>query len=569
MIRDNKAVRARYEGSIKPRLDDEASPHSGKTAIEEDPFNDFRTRALDQEHLPRVILDSGTYIQTPSRFASIGNLVSVYSTPNKSDTPGESHRGLSTDTRFGMCGKPSFGTLQRHIERQDNIHRLNMQRQMQNGSCRGRRGRRGRRSGHVDVDVQHRQQGSDLNGRQHNHTLRGPPHHQAQANVNNHSQSAMNDPAPILQHQRFRSQEFSITGTPFTSYSVPINHGQNFRPQVYEDEGPLLHDPYAHSYGQQVFYGQNFDANSFSQQDQSMQGSFNQYGPAKFLVDDFDTARMAQAYSVHRAFAEGFSAHDFQDFSAGATAQDSHARRGSHGDHSWVTSQGGNTQGSSSGDRSRPSFLHHETAQETAFQATNARVAQAGQSGNLQDRRRARNEQREDQAGIEYGHYLDELNNKSRTKGATEFVGDTINGRPALQLQPMPANSLLHRLGFGSPLLDPTQDEENADWQKVRDRIERGPINGTRSIVFEALRAARLRVSQGESASTRPPSPSLYESGRLSEPPRNRPVLLSPIHFEPAKRVGNTIFGERAGNVSREPSPVGRATRMQGRRLFE
>lgn len=75
---------------------------------------------------------------------------SVYATPNKSDTPGEAHRGLTNDTRFGMSGKPSYNNLSQAANREDNIHRLTLQAQIQSGASRDRgrgRGRRGGRGG--------------------------------------------------------------------------------------------------------------------------------------------------------------------------------------------------------------------------------------------------------------------------------------------------------------------------------------------------------------------------------------------------------------------------------------
>ncbi len=107
-IRDIRVTRQRYEGvaRVQTRLngDDGASVSSGETMLP-DPFDNFRTQKLDSANITTVTLESGTYAQVPSRFAKVGNLVSVYSTVNKSEWPGEQHLGYSVDNRFGNANR--------------------------------------------------------------------------------------------------------------------------------------------------------------------------------------------------------------------------------------------------------------------------------------------------------------------------------------------------------------------------------------------------------------------------------------------------------------------------------
>ncbi|KAH6684525.1 hypothetical protein B0J14DRAFT_646430 [Halenospora varia] len=81
-------------------------------------FDDFRSRRADPSQVSEVVLESGTYLQVPSRFATLHNMVSVYTTTNKSDMPGEAHPGWNPDTRFGTNGRPPFETVPRQQRRQ-------------------------------------------------------------------------------------------------------------------------------------------------------------------------------------------------------------------------------------------------------------------------------------------------------------------------------------------------------------------------------------------------------------------------------------------------------------------
>jgi hypothetical protein len=108
-IRDIKSVRDRHQ--LPLAVDDRDE--------NEKVFDNFRSSTLDPSTLPYYRLDTGlgyesTYLQTPSRFASIGTLVSYYSSPNKSDMPGVRHPGISVDTRFGVLSAEEFAARREH-----------------------------------------------------------------------------------------------------------------------------------------------------------------------------------------------------------------------------------------------------------------------------------------------------------------------------------------------------------------------------------------------------------------------------------------------------------------------
>jgi len=167
-IMDIKAVRDRYQAPARAQTLN-GQNYADSEDSENDPFDDFRSTRPANLVVSTVTLESGTYVQVPSRFSKIDAMVSVHSVKNKSDTPGEKHPGVSADTRFGTTGKPPFNTVprreqnsqqHRHGQRNDihqNGHNVsatqgdrklngqhNSQHQRQGSSARygGRRGRR-------------------------------------------------------------------------------------------------------------------------------------------------------------------------------------------------------------------------------------------------------------------------------------------------------------------------------------------------------------------------------------------------------------------------------------------
>ncbi|KAF4632963.1 hypothetical protein G7Y89_g5167 [Cudoniella acicularis] len=97
--------------------------------VNKDPFDDFRDFPADPSMISTITLESGTYEQVPSRFATIHNMVSIYAQPNKSDIPGELHPGVNSDTRFGTNARGPFETIPRQTRRQMEQHQQRESRQ--------------------------------------------------------------------------------------------------------------------------------------------------------------------------------------------------------------------------------------------------------------------------------------------------------------------------------------------------------------------------------------------------------------------------------------------------------
>lgn len=277
-------------------------------------------------------------------------MASVYATPNKSDTPGEAHRGLSNDTRFGMSGKPSYNNLSQAANRQDNIHRLTLQAHIQSGASRDRGRGRGGRGG--------RQLGSQQLGRipqQYHHQYNNPPRnldprkftanqqslqenqqgmqggqsgYQGNQPSYNGSQSAYqaNHPKyqpksqtggmgrgqqkaqgrsrgpggrgkrkdPIHTHARFQSQVSLAyaADTPYSEFALPIINDTKteFPLQDYEDEGPSMLTPYG-GHGRKGPYDDIYD------EERSTDGGV---GLGGLKVDDEDMAPL-QEIKGHQA----------------------------------------------------------------------------------------------------------------------------------------------------------------------------------------------------------------------------------------------------------------------------
>lgn len=109
-VRDCQAIAQRYSTDTE---DDDNRTYEG-----------FRTnQPVNRSTLSSISLESGVYIQIPSKYASVNRLISVYATPNKSDVTGTAHPGLSVDTRFGVMSKQPFGTLQEQIRRESDQER--------------------------------------------------------------------------------------------------------------------------------------------------------------------------------------------------------------------------------------------------------------------------------------------------------------------------------------------------------------------------------------------------------------------------------------------------------------
>lgn len=142
----------KQEGQYMNR--DQQSVHSETTFVDEDPYDKFRSHEPNPDNLTRVVRDTETYNQVPSKYVSCRLTKSVFSSFNKSDVPGNGHPGLK-DTRFGNSHHPSNGpnrdchqsnVVTRHI---DWIHQREANRRGGRGVRGGYRGSFGDRGGRV------------------------------------------------------------------------------------------------------------------------------------------------------------------------------------------------------------------------------------------------------------------------------------------------------------------------------------------------------------------------------------------------------------------------------------
>ncbi|QSZ37815.1 hypothetical protein DSL72_008915 [Monilinia vaccinii-corymbosi] len=189
--------------------------HNDMVGDEVDVFGGFRTIPYSGDGHQHVYPNGEIYNRVPSFYASVSNTASMYSTSNKSDVIGETHPGLSSDTRFGVL----VPGQQQALGRGGGAHQRQDRHDRQNGRG-GERvayaqhlNRRGRR------DVQFgRGQGRNGNGRGDSRVGRqfeGSNHynysgdvqndyHQQQQETRHEASQHRNDLAP--QHQESRNE---------------------------------------------------------------------------------------------------------------------------------------------------------------------------------------------------------------------------------------------------------------------------------------------------------------------------------------------------------------------------
>jgi hypothetical protein len=208
-------------------------------------------------------------------------------------------------------------------------------------------------------------------------------------------------------------------------------------------------------------------------------------------------------------------------------------------------------------------------------------------------------------ADTEYGRFMDELNEESRRQGDTILAGDRLSGHAQAQVRfniqpPSPmARSQAENEGDNDKVeRHEVKPEEQAAWSTLMTNPSRlqTPAYNLNPPVFDTATASYvtpIQPGQHLSSATRPPTQSpniaILQEGRQSEPPRERPALLSPITFPGReipvdldvirRRLGsalisngvqdNRIFGELPGSISRDPSPNSLQRNTSGRRLYE
>jgi hypothetical protein len=437
-VQDCRACRTRYEGHRS------TDGNSDATAIEEDPYDNFRTReTLDPVGLPQVKLSSGTYTQVPSRYATCYKLVSIYSHPNKSDIPGAANLGGSTDTRYGIPGQAPHGSLRQHIrranaehpktKRDDKVNRRPFQDAYDDkenqDSYPQRRGRR-------------RERGLHPNNQE--------PFVDEYGNIVNPMDTQIQFPPGL-----FSGPNFAASGIPSrndASYEVPFHPGQLAAEQQYAE-----HLARERAYDN-ILARQNAQDSSVG-------------------TNNLEILRTLDAGGIPLRF--------------NGTARDMQEQFESH-------------------------------------------------PQNNMRRERIRIGQRADR---EYARYLDELNEESRRQGEAVLEGDRISGHAQMQVRfniqpPSPSQA-------SATAATEARSQEETDWADLKTSASmlNHQVHLVNPAVLDPVTAAFSNSSHflghHTAASSRPASQSSdidLPTGRLSEPPRDRPINLSPL-------LGNGIGG--------------------------
>jgi hypothetical protein len=471
-VRDCRACRTRYEGhrsgTVYGNNDSQTDGNSDATAIEQDPYDNFRIReTLDPVGLPRITLSSGTYTQVPSRHASCYKLVSIYSHPNKSDIPGAANLGGSTDTRYGIPGQAPHGSLRQHIRRANAEHPKVKRDDKVN--------RRPFQNAYDDKENQDPY--PQRRGRRRERDLVRPnnpePFVDEYGNIVNPMDTQIQFPPGL-----FSGPSFAASGIPSrsnASYEVPIHPGQLAVEQQYAE----------HLARERAYDNRGGNGNEVREhQNRGRVGS-----PSIILArqNAQDSLVGTNNLEILRTLDAGGIPLRFN-----GTARDTQDQLKSHPQNNIC-------------------------------------------------RERIRIGQRADR---EYARYLDELNEESRRQGQAVLEGDILSGHAQLQVRfniqpPSPSQA--------SATVDTeARSQEETDWADLKTSASmlNQQVHLANPEVLDPVTAAFSNCSHflghHTAASSRPASQSSdtmdFATGRLSEPPRDRPTFLSPL-------LGNGIGG--------------------------
>jgi hypothetical protein len=460
-VKDCRACRTRYEGHRS------TDGNSDATAIEEDPYDNFRIReTLDPVGLPQVKLSSGTYTQVPSRYATCYKLVSIYSHPNKSDIPGAANLGGSTDTRYGIPGQAPQGSLRQHIRRANAEHQKAKRDDKVN-----------RRPFQDEYDDKENQ-----------------------------------DPYP---QRRGRRRERGLR---------PNN------PEPFVDEYGNIVNPMDTQiqFPPGLFSGPSFAASGIpSRNDASYEVPFH---PGQFAAE--------QQYAEHLARERAYD-----NRGANGNAVREHQNRGRVASPSIIFARQ-NAQDSLAGTNNLEILRTLDAGGIPLRFNSTARDMQEQFESHPQNNMRRERIRIGQRADREYARYLDELNEESRRQGETVLEGDRFSGHAQLQVRfniqpPSPSQA-------SATAATEARSQEETDWADLKTSASmlNHQVHLANPAVLDPVTAAFSNSSHflghHTAASSRPASQSSniisLPTGRLSEPPRDRPLNLSPL-------LGNGISG--------------------------
>jgi hypothetical protein len=490
-IRDIKSVRDRHQLPIAVDDRDE----------NEKVFDNFRSTTLDPSTLPYYRLDTGlgyesTYLQTPSRFASIGTLVSYYSSPNKSDMPGVRHPGISVDTRFGVLSAEEFAARREHRA----LARLNT-----GGRGRGHRyppSARNNQQYRSVLDTFHQpaqrfanNQGShSLTGNSSN--VQGTSQQTAQRAANNqvshtrtaysnNSNTGANGTATVAHNQHVPLAPRAFYGYSYTTHTDELNGGAAINHASSINHGRRNNHG---SYDDGNFNDRNYGQHNCQSQSASLRRSHSEEviaepSPHQILGHQYLANRPVPAHSGFDVqssaphYAPGSSV-IFEEYPR--ARYEERARAAAAASSRNVDSRGvgrpssdsqniafHNTGPATIGDQTppplrfpppmRPEPIPHGGHQEPARDVLTPPPQEFGEDGSPPPPAYV------SQGDYEYARYLDELNEESRQAGHRVLQGDNIHGGLAISVEPLAVEADFEYARFLDEMNEHSRQEGHTD----------------------------------------------------------------------------------------------------------
>jgi hypothetical protein len=470
-----------------------------------DVFDGFRSKRIDSSQVKTVTLQSGTYLQVPSRYAMISNIISVHSTMNKSDIPGGAHQGVSPDKRFGLLGyMVPFGSLSQFIKRKseernqenkysENEREQHLERarptqspgQMQTGGRHDRQAQvqavvphpksLGEENSQPTRSEKPRNQSGQICDRErrtrHRDNKYAEQSGQSQVYVSRQSKDTQNHHAQVqfVQNAGLRAQYVA-------------SNGQNFPAQFYHGQGCTIDPITGLSYPYQIL---NFD----SQQYQLGYDNNNQ----NYSVQGYSQITSAQNNSVQNTETTSFSYRPRglskenifyfaqqrvnEQVAAEWKAREEEAeyRAREHAEAQYEIRKQAEAEYRAREQEEAEYEAHKQAeAEYRAFEQGKVECKLRQQAG-AKDKACTAHDQPlrrvvQQQTNRQYARFLDEMNNESRVVGSTMLMGDAVSGQPAIKIDPASPNELAHpsvlKTMFRRHVRKPTTEVEE-DWDNV------------------------------------------------------------------------------------------------------
>jgi hypothetical protein len=598
-VRDCQSVAQRYSAN-----DDDDDNHV---------YQGFRSgQLLDRSQVGSISLGPYTYTQVSSKYASVSSLISIYAHPNKSDTAGEAHPGLSSDTRFDILARTALGTLEQHIRRETDWERdehvrerdqLQQQQQQLQIVCQEgqgtraqrphhrqtRRGRRGprnncleqqqrevsaNRSGQMSESLVHCNQGVQVNGR-HGSGLREQiiGNHPAEVNdrtVESFGESSRNQG----QHREFQPgivrPGIQNPSQIKSNHSDEMSHRQGVYNQVRQHHGQGHPE---HRIQPQRIQGErptdlqeHFRAYGLDPRFPMISPTLPPLPPVDFTGIPFDR------YPQH--LADQILNHVYQ---VGRPERPGEARLSNQNtEQQWrfaqhhqtpvEISESFNQQG-----WGRPNEDEHVRP---VLQEIEGQLLRGNSSQGVSDGMQARMESYSRRHGPtarrgnrEFATFLDEMNQQPPHPETQRLRGDTFNGEPALSLHP-PTPTVLHALAERGTI----QPRALVNDQTLSVGSRPGPVRGNSfqsgllsQPTFDANHSRSTTLNEsGSTGSEESRGRSSVRSSAADQRRSNVSSVVGGTMLQPRPLSRLTILGD-SGVYSCDPSPVA----PRDRRLFE